>query len=157
MRMGDYTVAISGPGGVVFEALVGLSGRKFARLAIDDEALQELLVVTSVCAGAIDAELITQKRLSQGVPGAAGGPGDATVCVDESQVQTKPPAGIFRREYPSGGVHESWGFALWEHLSREHNLILTGSELREIVRLAHQVPLDLTDGGDRNDEGGPAA
>lgn len=95
MRMGDYTVAISGPRGVIFEAVVGLSGRKFVRLAIDDEALQELLVVTSVCAGAIDAELITQKRLSQGVPGTAGGPGDATGCVDESQVQTKPPAGIF--------------------------------------------------------------
>lgn len=88
MRMGDYTVAISGPQGVVFEAVVGLSGRKFARLAIDDEALQELLVVTSVCAGAIDAELLlAQKRLSQGGPGAAGGPGD-----DEHQVQAKPPA-----------------------------------------------------------------
>lgn len=95
MRMGDYTVAISGPQGVVFEALVGLSGRKFARLAIDDEALQELLVVTSVCAGAIDAELITQKRLSRGVPGDAGRPGDATGCVDESQVPTKRPAEIF--------------------------------------------------------------
>jgi hypothetical protein len=96
MRMGDYTVAISGPQGVVFEAVIGLSGRKFARLAIDDEALQELLVVTSVCAGAIDAELLlAQKRLSQGGPGAAGGPGDATGCVDESQVQTEPPAGIF--------------------------------------------------------------
>ena len=82
MRMGDYTVAISGPQGVVFEAVVGLSGRKFARLAIDDEALRELLVVTSVCAGAIDAELLlAQKRLSQ------GGPGD-----DEHQVQAKPPA-----------------------------------------------------------------
>jgi hypothetical protein len=92
MRPGDYTVAISGPRGVVFDAVVGLSGRNFARLAIDDEALQELLVVTSVCAGAIDAELIKQKRLSQGVPGDAGRPGDAQGCVDESQVPTKRPA-----------------------------------------------------------------
>ena len=94
MRPGDYTMTISGPRGVVFDAVVGLSGRTFARLAIDDEALQELLVVTSVCAGAIDAELIAQTRLSQGVPAAAGRPGDATGCVDESRVPTKRPADI---------------------------------------------------------------
>lgn len=95
MRPGDYTVTISGPRGVVFDAVVGLSGRNFARLAIDDEALQELLVVTSVCAGAIDAELITQKRLSQGGPGAAGRPGDTIGCVgDETPVPTKRPAEI---------------------------------------------------------------
>ncbi len=93
MRSGDYTVAISGPSGVVFEAVVGLSGRDFARLAIDDQVLQELLVVTSVCAGAIDAELMLErKRLSQGVPGDAGRPGDATGCVGGSQVPTKRPA-----------------------------------------------------------------
>lgn len=55
MRTGDYTVTISGPSGVAFEGVVGLSGRDFARLSIDDQVLQELLVVTSVCAGVIEA------------------------------------------------------------------------------------------------------
>lgn len=55
MRTGDYTVTISGPSGVAFEGVVGLSGRDFVRLSIDDQVLQELLVVTSVCAGVIEA------------------------------------------------------------------------------------------------------
>ncbi len=33
-----------------------------------------------------------------------------------------------------------WGFDLWEHLHREHGLILTESELQEIVRLARAIP-----------------
>ncbi len=98
MRMGDYTVAISGPRGVVFEALVGLSGRKFERLAIDDEALQELLVVTSVCAGAIDAELLlAQKRLSQGGPGAAGGAWRRNRMCRREPGANESPSGDFRR------------------------------------------------------------
>lgn len=93
MRYGEYQVVITGPQGVVLDAAVGLSGRTLARLALDDEALQELLIVTSVCGGAIQGELETQhRRLSQGVcPATSGRPGDAVDVPAGDQVTTKRP------------------------------------------------------------------
>ena len=97
MRFGDYTVTIHGPQGVVLDAEMGLSGRQFTRLALDDAALKELLVVTSVCAGAVEGELhAQQRRLSQGGCSAtAGRPGDAVDVPAGDQVITKRPAGVF--------------------------------------------------------------
>lgn len=93
MRFGEYSVVITGPQGVVLDAAVGLSGRTLARLALDDEALKELLIVTSVCAGTVEAEIHAQhRRLSQGVcPVTSGRPGDAVDVPAGSQVTTKRP------------------------------------------------------------------
>lgn len=75
MRYGEYQVVITGPQGVVLDAAVGLSGRTLARLALDDEALRELLIVTSVCAGTVEGEIHAhQRRLSRGVCAAPAAP-----------------------------------------------------------------------------------
>jgi hypothetical protein len=96
MRFGDYTVTIHGPQGVVLDAQIGLSGRQFTRLALDDEALQELLVVTSVCAGTVEGELhALQRKLSRGECAAtAGRPGNGNDVLPGDQVTTKRPADV---------------------------------------------------------------
>lgn len=96
MRFGDYTVTIHGPQGVVLDATIGLSGRSFARLALDDEALPELLVVSSVVAGAVEGELhLLQRRLSRGeCTATAGRPGNGNDVLPGDQVTTKRPAGV---------------------------------------------------------------
>jgi hypothetical protein len=75
MRYGEYQVVITGPQGVVLDAAVGLSGRTLARLALDDEALPELLIVTSVCAGTVEGEIhAAQRRFSRGECAAPAAP-----------------------------------------------------------------------------------
>lgn len=93
MRYGEYQVVITGPQGVVLDAAVGLSGRTLARLALDDEALRELLIVTSVCAGTVEGEIhAQQRRLSRGVPADAGRPGVGCAPGDH-----EAPSGDFER------------------------------------------------------------
>lgn len=96
MRYGDYTLTIHGPQGVVLDAEVALSTRRYARLALDDEALREMLVCCSLLAGTIQGELESrQRRLSRGeCPATAGRPGEAVDVPVGDQVTTKRPAGV---------------------------------------------------------------
>jgi hypothetical protein len=96
MKFGDYTVTIHGPQGVVLDAEMALSTRRFTRLALDDEALRELLVCCSLVAGTIQGELESQqRRVSRGECSAtAGRPGDAVDVPAGDQVTTKRPAGV---------------------------------------------------------------
>jgi len=100
MRFGDYTVTIHGPQGVVLDAEVALSTRRFTRLALDDEALPELLVCCSLVAGTIQGELETQqRRLSRGeCTATAGRPGNGNDVLPGDQVTTKRPAGVCARD-----------------------------------------------------------
>ena len=43
------------------------------------------------------------------------------------------------RDTPGQNAVNSWGFKLWQHLNQEHGLILTESEMQEIVRLAEPL------------------
>ena len=55
---GRYTLLCTGPNGVILNLTVDLARRTSFDCLLDDERLQELLVVTSVAAAVIDAELM---------------------------------------------------------------------------------------------------
>ncbi len=63
---GEYTLLITGPAGVALTATLDLSSDRHrpATLAVDPEVLQELLVVTAICGGAIESELIKEREAS---------------------------------------------------------------------------------------------
>ncbi|MCG3206291.1 MAG: hypothetical protein KCHDKBKB_03025 [Elusimicrobia bacterium] len=56
--MSDFTITIQGRDGVVLDAVIDETLRFVRRLAVDDERLKELLVITSVCAGVVEGELM---------------------------------------------------------------------------------------------------
>lgn len=56
--MSDFSVIIRGPHGVILDAEIDASLRHVRRLSLDDEALKELLIVTSVIGGTVEAELM---------------------------------------------------------------------------------------------------
>lgn len=60
---GNYSVIITGPAGVVMSAVIDLEKSDVPRaLAIDDEHLHELLVVTAMCGGAVEGELMKREE-----------------------------------------------------------------------------------------------
>lgn len=69
--MKAFTITIRGPGGIVLDAEIDETLRVVRRLALDDEELKALLVVTSVMAGTVEAELLRAGRRESG-PAAAG-------------------------------------------------------------------------------------
>lgn len=60
--MSDFSVIIKGPGGIILDAEIDEGLRVVRRLALDMDALKELLVVTSVIGGAVEGELYKQAR-----------------------------------------------------------------------------------------------
>lgn len=60
---GEYSLLIIGPTGAVMSAVIDLEKRDVpVSLAVDDERLEEALVVTSMCAGFAEGELIKRKE-----------------------------------------------------------------------------------------------
>lgn len=55
------------------------------------------------------------------------------ICIKDAQRQVAE-----RLSKPR--IPEPWGYPLWKHLVDEHELVLTESELYEIVRLARLLP-----------------
>jgi len=52
------------------------------------------------------------------------------------------------RDTPGQNAFKPWGFELWQHLHQEHGLILTESEMQDIVRLVEP----LTEASEANAE-----
>lgn len=63
--MSDFTIMIRGRDGVILDAEIDESLRLVRRLALDEEKLKELLVLTSVCGGIVEAEIL-KRQLKQG-------------------------------------------------------------------------------------------
>lgn len=66
--MSDHTIIVRGPHGVIMDAEIDVTLRFVRRLAIDDAKLKELLVLTSVCGGTVEAELMKQQAASKQPP-----------------------------------------------------------------------------------------
>lgn len=63
MLKGKFNVVITGPDGVAMAAIIDIEKRdSLVSLALDDGRLQELLVVTSICAGTVEGELLKQQE-----------------------------------------------------------------------------------------------
>lgn len=56
--MSDYSITIRGRDGIIFDAEIDETLRLVRRLALDDSKLKELLVLTSVCGGSVEGELM---------------------------------------------------------------------------------------------------
>lgn len=60
---GKYSLIITGPTGAVMSAVIDLEKRDVpVSLAVDDERLEEALIITSMCAGCAEGELIKRKE-----------------------------------------------------------------------------------------------
>lgn len=57
LKAGCYTLLVAGPSGVILNLTMGMEQRDAMECHIDDDRLQELLVVSSVAAGVIEAQL----------------------------------------------------------------------------------------------------
>ena len=59
---GSYTLIITGPTGLVMKLEMDMAVRTRFEALIDDELLQELLVITSVAGGLVEAEMHRVQR-----------------------------------------------------------------------------------------------
>lgn len=66
MKAGLYTVTITGPQGVILSMQVDMEHRDRFSLALDDEALRELLVLNSIPQGIIEHELHERRKAEEG-------------------------------------------------------------------------------------------
>lgn len=66
MKPGLYTMTVTGPQGVILSMQVDLATRDRFSLALDDEALMELLVLNSMPQGIIEHELHERRKVLEG-------------------------------------------------------------------------------------------
>lgn len=77
--MSDYTIIIRGPEGVILDAEIESTLRSVRRLALDDDKLKELLVLTSVCGGVVEAECeLARRKIQQEQSGSLSHEGGAS-------------------------------------------------------------------------------
>ena len=69
---GEYSIVITGPKGLILEGAIDLRAREHTRLALDDAHLSELLIVTSIVGGAVEAELHIAHKAAQEASGKGG-------------------------------------------------------------------------------------
>lgn len=63
--MSDYSITIRGRDGIIFDAEIDETLRLVRRLALDDSKLKELLVLTSVCGGSVEGELMKAHQAAE--------------------------------------------------------------------------------------------
>ena len=73
---GSYTLIITGPTGLVMKLEMDMAVRTNFEALIDDELLQELLVITSVAGGLVEAEMHRVQRAAKNGLGAAATNGE---------------------------------------------------------------------------------